>query len=197
MLRGNLSTRPFYNDRTVTMAIAAAGLIVVAATLVNVAALYTLSAERRGHRERAAADNAEATRILAEAQSLQRTLDRVALARLAASATEANRLIEQRMFSWTSLLALLERTLPSDVRLTAISPRLRQDAFQVSMAVVARDLDYIDDFIIAMRETGAFYDVAPTEQRRNDDGTYRAVVVAGYLPQPAGVPVALAEETQP
>ncbi len=195
MLRGNLSTRPFYNDRTVTVAIGVLALMVLAMTLFNAGAIYTLAAERREHRERAAADNAEATRIRTEAQGLQQTLDRATLARLAASATEANRLIEQRTFSWTSLLALLERTLPPDVRLTAISPRLQQDAFQVSMAVIARDLDYIDDFIIAMRETGAFYDVAPTEQRRNDDGTYRAVVVAGYLAQP--VDVAVPEGGQP
>ena len=181
MLKGNLSTRPFYNDRTVTAAIALAALVVLAITIVNVMALYTLSAERRTQRARVDADNAEATRIRAEAQSLQQALDRPTLAGLASSAAEANRLIDERTFSWTSLLGVLERTLPPDVRLTAISPRLDQGAFRVSMAVVARELDHIDDFIIAMRETGELYDVAPTEQRRNDDGTYTVQMPEGWV----------------
>ena len=185
MLRGNLSTRPFYNDRAVTAAIAVFGLIVLAATLFNGARLYELAAERRTYRQQIESNNAEAARIRAEAQALQGGIDRATLGRLAASATEANRLIDQRTFSWTTLLGHLERTLPPDVRLTAISPRPEQGTFRVSMAVVARDLEHIDDFIIAMRETGDFYDVAPTEQRANDDGSYQAVIVASYLTRPA------------
>ena len=185
MLKGNLSTRPFYNDRVVSTAILVFALLVLGATLLNGLELYRLSAERREHRQRIAADNAEATRIRGEAQALQRSIDRATLARLAASASEANRLIDRRTFSWTTLLGHLERTLPPDVRLTAISPRLDAGAFRVSMAVAARDLDDIDAFVIAMRETGDFYDVAPTEQRRNEDGSYQAVVVASYLSAPA------------
>ncbi|MFO7301572.1 MAG: hypothetical protein DIU54_004050 [Acidobacteriota bacterium] len=184
MLKGNLSTRPFYNDRAVTVAIAALALVVLVATLLNGYELYRLTAERRAYRERIVADRAEAERIRAEAQALQQSLDRATLARLAASAAEANSLIDRRSFSWTTLLGHLERTLPADVRLTAISPRLDSNTFRVSMAVEARQLEDIDDFVIAMRDTGEFYDVAPTEQRRNDDGSYQAVVVASYLSRP-------------
>lgn len=182
MLKGNLSTRPFYNDRIVTAAIAVAAVIVLVASIVSVTRLVSLSSKRSEIRGRLDADTQEATRVRAEAEALQGRVDRVTLARLATSAREANQLIDQRTFSWTSLLGQLEDTLPPDVRLTAISPQADRGTFRVGLAVVARDLNDVDAFIDALIETGGFYDVAPVEQRANDDGTYQAVVQASYLP---------------
>lgn len=185
MLRGNLSTRPFYNDRLVTMAIAFVGLLVVVATVYSVTRLVTLSRERAAIRARTTADVNEATRIRAEVEAMQRGVDRATLTRLAGSALEANQLIDQRTFSWTSLFGLLERTLPPDVRLTSISPSVDRGTFRVAMAIVARDLDDVDVFIEALSATGRFYDVAPREQRlSDDDGSYQAIVQASYLSSP-------------
>lgn len=181
MLKGNLSTRPFYNDRIVTVAIAAVAVLVVVISAVNISQLVRLSSERSAVRARLEADAREAARIRTEAEALQGQVDRVTLARLASSAREANQLIDQRTFSWTGLLGQLEDTLPPGVRLTAISPRAERGEFRVALAVVARDLSDIDTFIEALLETGGFYDVAPIEQRANDDGTYQAVVQASYL----------------
>lgn len=186
MLKGNLSTRPFYNDRIVTIAIAVGAAIVLLASIVNATQLVNLSSERAEIRARLDADTREATRIRSEAEALQGRVDRVTLARLATSAREANGLIDQRTFSWTSLLGQLENTLPPDVRLTAISPQAERGAFRVAMAVVARELNDVDAFIDALVQTGRFYDVAPVEQRANDDGTYQAVVQASYLSPRAG-----------
>lgn len=182
MLKGNLSTRPFYNDRLVSLAIAAVALVVVALTLVNMTRLFTLSSSRAAAAQRLETNEQEAARITEQAQALQGSIDRPTLVRLAGSTREANRLIDQRTFSWTGLLAQLEETLPPDVRLTAISPRAELGVFRVSMAIVARDLDNIDEFIDALTDTGRFYDVAPTEQRLADDGSYRAVIEASHLP---------------
>jgi Tfp pilus assembly protein PilN len=185
MLKGNLSTRPFYNDRIVSLAIGLAALVVVALTLINLTQLVTLSASRAAARERLQTHEQEAARIAAEAAALQGRIDRPTLVRLASSTREANRLIDERTFSWTGLLALLEDTLPPDVRLTAISPRAESGVFRVSMAIVARDLDNITEFVDALTDTGRFYDVAPTEQRLSDDGSYRAVIQAAHLPATA------------
>lgn len=198
MLKGNLSTRPFYNDRLATVAIAVAAALVVVASVVNVTRLVSLSSERSEIRARLEADSREAARIRSEAEELQRRVDRVTLARLATSAREANQLIDQRTFSWTTLLAQLEETLPPGVRLTAISPQAQRGEFRVALAVVARGLDDVDAFVDALLETGGFYDVAPIEQRANDDGTYQAVVQASYLSsRPAVRPAVAASEVQP
>lgn len=187
MLKGNLSSRPFYNDRVVTVVIGVLAALVLAATLFNIVRLYTLVTERAEIRARLDADTAEAARVRAEADTLQRGVDRVTLARLAASAREANTLIERRTFSWTRLLEHLEDTLPAGVRLTTISPRLDSGEFRVAMAVVARSLDDIDEFVESLLATGRFYDVAAVEQRANDDGSYQAVVQVRYLtPRPGG-----------
>lgn len=186
MLKGNLSTRPFYNDRVVTVAIAVCAVLVLVATLFNAARLYTLVSERAEIRARLEADTREAARIRAEADALQRGVDRVTLTRLASSAREANSLIDRRTFSWTRLLEHLEDTLPAGVRLTTISPRLDGDESRIAMAVVARSLDDIDEFVEALLATGRFYDVAPVEQRASDDGSYQAVVQVSYLSPRAG-----------
>lgn len=185
MLKGNLSTRPFYNDRLVTMAIAACALVLLVLTVVNVTQLVTLSRERAAIRARLTADLNEADRIQGEAEALQGSVDRTTLAQLASSAREANQLIDRRTFSWTQLLGQLEHTLPAGVRLMSISPRADRGAFRISLSVVARDLDDIETFMAALRDTGRFYDVVPSEQRLVEDGSgsYRAVVDASHLGQ--------------
>jgi Tfp pilus assembly protein PilN len=182
MLKGNLSTKPFYNDRLVSAAIAVLAALVLVASVVNVTRLVTLNSQRAEIRARLDADAAEAARIRAEAETLQARVDRVTLTRLANSAREANQLIDRRTFSWITLFGQLEDTLPAGVRLTAISPTVDRAVFRVGLAVVARSLDDIDTFVEALLDTGSFYDVAPVEQRANDDGSYQAVVQASYLP---------------
>jgi Tfp pilus assembly protein PilN len=198
MLKGNISTRPFYNDRVATMAIVVFALVVLVVTVMNVRNFASLSSERSAIRARFQADAAEAARIRSEADALQGRIDQATLTGLADSTREANQLIDQRTFSWTALLTRLEDTLPTDVRLTSISPRASRGVFQVAMAVVTRDLESIDTFIDALGETGVFYDVAPIEQRANDDGTYQAVVQASYMsPRTATTPRATAGAVQP
>jgi Tfp pilus assembly protein PilN len=190
MLRSNLATRPFYNERLVTIAIGVVALIAVLLIVFNATRILALSGERAGVQARIAADRTEADRISHHAAAMQKGIDRPTLARLAASTREANDLIEQRTFSWSALFARLERTLPLDVRLLAVSPQVGENVLKVSMTVVAKQLDDVAEFIDNLTDTGAFYDVQPTQQQLNDDDTYTATVDASYLPsrdpKPAG-----------
>ncbi len=190
MLRGNLSTRPFYNERLVTLVMVAAGLIVVLLTVFNATQLVSLSSRRSAVRARLEADRSAAARVRASAAAVEHTVDRQTLTQLAGWTHEANQLIDQRTFSWTGLLGLLEQTLPPDVRLVSISPRVEKGTFKVAMTVVARRLDDVSGFIDALYATGAFYDVAPTEQQLREDGTYGALIDASYLAPNPDAPVA-------
>lgn len=181
MLKGNLATRPFYNDRLATLVIALLAVVVVALTGYNGWKLVTLSAERSEARARIDRDRAEAARLRASAAALERTINPRSLSALAGSAREANDLIDQRTFSWTTFFGVIERTLPIDVRLTAVAPRVERGTFKVSMEVVARDLNDVDDFCDALQNTGQFYDVAPVDQRTLDNGSVAASVEASYL----------------
>jgi hypothetical protein len=180
MFRGNLATRPFYNDRAVTAVIAAVAVLVALFTAFNVTRLVSLTSRRAAIQARIAQGRDEATRIRTEAAALQQGIDRASLAGLAGSAREANALIDQRTFSWTALFALLEKAMPMDVRLVAVSPRVEQGQFTVALTIVARDLPDIDTLIDALMETGAFHDVAPTETQGREDGTYSARIQGAY-----------------
>lgn len=182
MLRGNLSTRPFYNERLATLVLGSIAVAAVVLTGFNVWRLSVLSGERADVMARLEATRRDIDRVETNTTTLRRSVDRPTLARLATSAREANGLIEARTFSWTTLLGQLEKTLPFDVRLTAVTPRVDRGQVYLSLRVVARDFDDLDDFVEALGESGAFEDVVPAEQRRNEDGQHAAVIDALYHP---------------
>lgn len=180
MLRGNLSLRPFYNERLVNVALGAIAIVAVLLTAFNTWRLVTLSAERGALRAGIDRNRDEAEKARDSAQALQASVDRTLLATLASETREANDVIGQRTFSWTAFLGVIERTLPIDVRLVVVSPRVERGVFKVSMTVIARDLSDIDTFVDALRETGQFRDPAPVDQQAKDDGTYGAIIETAY-----------------
>ena len=101
MLRTDLSTRPFYNERAVTLALGVVAVIVLVCTVLNVTALAALS--RRQSTLAAEADQAERTArdLRQKAGTARRSVDQSRLAAIAAAAHEANSLIDRRVFSWT------------------------------------------------------------------------------------------------
>lgn len=183
MLKGNLSTRPFYNERLVTMALGAIALAALALTVFNATQLMSLSAERAKLRAQIDTSNADAVRIRAEADTLQRSIDRSMLESLRLSTQEANRLIDQRAFSWTVFFDFIEKTLPIDVRLVSVQPRVERGVFSVAMLVVARAPQHLQAFVDNLDATGTFRQVFVTGQQRNDDGTWGATIETQYVPQ--------------
>lgn len=181
MLKGNLATRPFYNERIVSLAITLAVLLGIALTFFNAATVYRLSGESARQQDEQARTNVEADRIRAAAGALQQSLDRSTLLQLANATREANALIDQRTFSWTVFFGLVETTLPRDARLLSVSPRVERGVFRIQMIINAKQQQDLEDFIDALLGTGAFYDLLPAEQQRNEDGTYTATLSGAYL----------------
>jgi Tfp pilus assembly protein PilN len=197
MLRGNLSTRPFYNDRIVSLGIAVLAVLVLALTAFNALRIISLSGQRAETDARLAETRGEAAAVRAQTAALRMGVDQAELGGLAAAAQEANALIDRRTFSWTALLGLLEGAMPPDVRLVSVSPRVDKTVLNVSMTIVARNYMDVDAFLDALRDTGAFYDVAPSETQERDDGTYTARVDASYLPAAPAATEATAGEARP
>lgn len=187
MLKGNLATRPFYNERLVTLVIALVGVIGLALAAYNVTRIVDLSGQRSALRSRIAHDTGDAARIDAETQSIQKSINVDQLNGLAASTTEANDLIDQRTFSWTAFFTIVSKTLPLDARLVSVAPKLDKGNLTVQMSVVARTDADLATLVKAITDTGAFYDVLPLSTNTNEDGTITAIVSAGYLPpKPTG-----------
>jgi hypothetical protein len=184
MLRGNLASRPFYNERLVSAVLAAVAVLALALSAFNGYKVYKLSKTRSALGARIARDRAQAQQIERGALALQRSVDRQSLAQLAYSTEEANALIDERTFSWTTFFGLIEKTMPMDLRIVGVAPRIERGDIRVTMTVIGRRADDVEAFADALQDTGgAFYDVRPQVIERNeDDNTYRADVVGFYLP---------------
>jgi hypothetical protein len=182
MLRGNLSTRPFYNERGVALALAALGVIVAVVTLFNVSRLVTLGARHSELRSRTESSERRTAELRAGAIRARASIDSKALDHVVRAAREANLLIDQRTFSWTELFNRLEATLPTDVRVTAIDPAVSEGQFVVKLGVMARSVDQIDAFIEALETQGGFSGVLSREERTNEEGQIEATLEGAYLP---------------
>lgn len=182
MLRTNLSTRPFYNARAVQAVLGGLAVLVLAVTLFNVVQFVRLSTQQRSLSASAVQAEQEAQRLTREAAVIRSRIDAKELAVVAGQAREANAIIDQRTFSWTSLLATFEATLPPDVRITAVSPRLEQSGtFVVDVQVEARRAEDLDTFVEALESSGAFHNVVPNETQTTEQGLLEAVITGAYV----------------
>lgn len=170
----NLATRPFYNERAVHLVVAALGLAIVAILALEVVRFVALS---RAHGELTlAAETAEgeAAAVSTRTARLEREMPRDARATVVAAAEEVNRLIEQRLFSWTAFFNVIEQTLPAGVMLTAVRPDADEEGTSVDLAVIGLTVADIEEFIRRLEETGVFADVLARQGELNEDGMYRA-----------------------
>lgn len=180
MLKTNLSTRPFYNERRVHLAAAVVALIVVAFTAWNVTRLVTLSARRTELRTQISQDEQTAAALRARADEQERSVDTTALRAVAASAREANAVIDRRTFSWTTFFNRLEETLPAGVVLSSVAPQVEGGQVVVRMVVIARRAEDLDDFMEKLEGSGAFRNVLTLNDAIGEDGLHRATVQGSY-----------------
>ena len=180
MLRTNLSTRPFYNERAVHVGIAIAALVVLALTAFTVTRIVQLSRQNTELSARVSRDLGEAERLTREAAAIRRTINQDELKIVAAAAREANELIDQRTFSWTAFFNYIEATLPPDVMLLAVRPTVKTEETRITMTVLSRRTEDIDEFIEKLEATGAFENVLPAQADPTDDGLQRAILESVY-----------------
>jgi Tfp pilus assembly protein PilN len=182
MLRGNLSTRPFYNERGVALALAVFGVVVAVVTLFNVSRLVTLGARHSELRARTETAERRAAELRTEAGRARSSVDADTLERVVRAAREANLLIDRRTFSWTDLFNRLEATLPTGVRVMAIDPLVAEGRFVVKLSITARSVDEIDAFIEALEKQGGFTEVLAREEHIDDAGQINGTLEGTYLP---------------
>jgi Tfp pilus assembly protein PilN len=180
MIRSNLATRPFYNERAVHLLLALAAILVLAVTAYNVYRIVTMSRHNTELSSKINADRSEAARLTQEARRIRAGINQAELQAIVTSAQQANQLIYQRTFSWTEFFNHIEDTLPPDVMLTSVVPSYQQDRTTVLMNILARETQDVDDFIANLEETGAFADVLPQQEDLTDEGLHRVVLNATY-----------------
>jgi hypothetical protein len=197
MLRTNLSTRPFYNIRAVQAALGACAAIVILFTMFNLINLLQLAASQRSLGARAVQAQNDATKLRADATRVRSQVDARELETVSSAAREAKSIIELRAFSWTELLGQFEKTLPENVRITAVQPRIENDGrFVIGMRVEARQIGDVEKFLDALEMTGAFHNVLTTSDQTTTDGLIEALIEGNYVQTPGAAasekPVAVA-----
>jgi Tfp pilus assembly protein PilN len=181
MLRTNLSTRPFYNERAVRAGLLVAAIVVLALTVVNAVRIVTLSRQNTELSTQIVQEQQEAARLTEEAAAVRRTIDRADLQRVVLAAGEANALIDQRTFSWTEFFNWLETTLPPDVMLTSVRPLFQDEQIRINMNVLGRRAEDIDEFMERLEASGVFERALPGREDITDQGIYRVSMSVIYL----------------
>jgi Tfp pilus assembly protein PilN len=189
MLRTNLSTRPFYNERAVHALLTIAGLVVLVLTIFNLYEIVVLSREQSELGSRASVSETRARELRAHAAQIRQGLDPKQLDAIFGEAREANAIIGQRLFSWTELLNRLETTLPEEVRITAMRPRVENDgSITIQMNITGRRFEDINRFLENLEGTGAFTDMLPRDEITTEDGLHQATIEGHYLPSAGPAP---------
>jgi type IV pilus assembly protein PilN len=187
VIRTNLSTRPFYNERAVHFWLLIAALLILAATIFNVTRVLRYSRSDTELATRAASDEARARDLRRQAVELRASVDPRQVEFASTEARMANELIDRRTFSWTQLLNTLEATLPDDVRIVSVKPKLGMDrGIVLTISVVARSVDDVDNFMKRLETTGEFGELgARLSEHVNEQGLIETILDATYVPSQA------------
>jgi hypothetical protein len=194
MLRANLSTRPFYNDRLVRIGIAVAVLLLAAFTTFNAFQVLSLNARNSEMSGRAQQAEAQTTQYRERARALTQAMDKVEVTAVQDAARIANGLIDRRAFSWTDLFNRFERTLPPDVRIASVEPQIDRDGrLLIAISTVSRRVEDLHEFIDQLEVEGGLRDVIARNDVVEEDGSTRSMI-QGYYDEAA---VAKAATTPP
>jgi Tfp pilus assembly protein PilN len=180
-IRTNLATRPFYNERFVRVWLLAATALVLAATAFNASRILRYSRSDTRLATQAAQDEARASDLRTAATRLRASVDPKRIELVSNDARQANELIDRRTFSWTEVLNQFEATLPDNVRITAVRPKLDPKRGMLLMVnVVARGVDDVDELMANLEQTGAFNELITPEEHINEQGLLEAAIETRY-----------------
>ena len=185
MLRTNLATRPFYNDRAVRLGIAVAVIAVAAFTAYNLYEIASLNAHNNEMSQRAQLAEQQRAEYARQADAIRKSLNTAEMGAVQQAAQEANLLIGRRVFSWTDLFNQFERTLPAEVRIAAVEPQVDDDGrMLVAITVLSRRPEDLSEFMDQLETSGRFREVLNRQDSVTDDGLTRSIL-QGYYDAPA------------
>jgi hypothetical protein len=146
----NLARRPFIDHRPVNVAAGALAAGVLVLSFVSVRTVVQYLDGSRKSRVAVAELRGEISRLESSRRAAEARLARFDLEEMRASAEDANRIARRRAFSWTRFLDRLEKTLPADTRIAAITVSSAEggdartgagtnELFWVELTLVSRD----------------------------------------------------------
>jgi|TARA_B100000686_G_scaffold330418_1_gene392649 hypothetical protein len=180
MLKINLATRPFYNERAIDTVLLLLGTGALVLMVVGGRTVFQLSNTYADVVKTAERSEAQAGTVAQETVALNQSVSEDELEALRLSASEANRLIDQRVFSWTELFNVIEQTLPDRVMLTGLRPTGTSGSMTLTIGVIGERVTDIEQFIEDLEATGSVDNVLARQEQRTEDGMYSAQLTGEF-----------------
>jgi Tfp pilus assembly protein PilN len=176
----NLASRPFRNQRLPSLLAVVSLVAALVLTAYHVMLARDVMPDRTSALTMKLADmEAESGRLRTEARSLG---DEKPDAASLAEWTRLKDLVDKRVFSWTSLFAILEDTLPDGVRLVSLSPKVEKGQVTLQIVAVSRTFEEALDFHRALEERPEFSQVWPQRRANPEQGGIEYEYTMGYVP---------------
>lgn len=169
--RLNFARRPFRDERPVFLAGAVAGLAAAILLFCNVSLYKEFHAEVNGTRQQIASLEERRLHAVRDSEQARTALNNYGVSTLAAQSHGLKKLIGERRFSWTGLLARLERTLPADVRLARLTPKFDENGeAYLDLGLVGRSFESVSRTIEALSRDSAFGSVELRSEASQERG---------------------------
>jgi hypothetical protein len=114
------------------------------------------------------------------------------LSAMADESRELSRILAERRFSWTALLARLETTLPSDAGIQRLQPQFdKEGGITLTLQLVGRSREAVVPTLAALARDPAFGDVqlrSETQPEGNTADPFLFDIVSRYTPDAASGP---------
>lgn len=184
----NLASRPYRNDRPFYAGVAALLLLLGFLMVKNIeTAVDYFSATKNTRAEIAQLER----QIAAEekrAADLDAQIKRLDLRRLNTRVAYVNTQIATRAFSWSQLLSLLERVVPSDVRIKSLTPSISKDgSTHLQIECESKSQQGLITLLNRMLLDPHFVRPFPTSESLMENGLRRFSVEVDYRPEPQGI----------
>jgi len=183
----NFARRPFRDERPVLIAIGVMAILGLVFFAANLQLYLGFSRHVEGTRKEIARLDLRRDAASRASDQSRRAVEGYRLSTLAEEASGLQTIVRERRFSWLALLGRLEKTLPSDIRLSRLQPRFDSaDSISVDMAMLGRNPESIVKTIGALSKDKAFRDVELQSESSPEAGVpegYTFTLRMRYVPE--------------
>ena len=178
----NFSTRPFYNQRGVYLALGSLAVAAILLVTLSVDRFSRLLQEEAALSEEGAIEQREVDRLKMEIQTLGTEMSGELKEQQTDAMREVNELLKRRAFSWTLFLNRIEDALPNEAVLSEIRPAMSNGNVEVEFGIVGGSDHIVTRFIESLEQNGGFEDMLPREEEVTEGGLHRTVLYGWYRP---------------
>lgn len=178
----NLAAKPLEDYRPVYAVVVATSILIAFLMLNNIDTYVRYVHDTKTTRTDIAATETQIANEHRRAENAQKQISTIDLVTMSKETKFINTQLAQRAFSWSELLDHLEAVLPTNVRITSITPTFSEGGIvHLSMAFEAKTADGLLITMNGLQRDPSFTNAFPTNQDNSQTG-YRFGLSVDYHP---------------